>query len=136
MTQLDFPEMAVNALLLADSAVTNVVVARIYPVFPPQNQIGPFIVYSLISQLPDRHLASASTLQHVRIQIDCYATTDNDVLSSYGVIKTLANNVRLALDGYRGPVTILVASSQMETQTKRGNSGKPKQITSEKNKNV
>ena len=106
MTQLDFPEMGINALMLADIDVTNIVSDRIYPVFPPQNKEGPFIVYSLITQLPDRHLISSSTLQHVRIQVDCYAQNDNNVLSSYGVVKTLANKVRLALDGFRGNVVL------------------------------
>lgn len=106
MTQLDFPEMAINTLLLENADVAAIVGDRIYPVFIPQNITGPFIVYKVITQLPDRHLVSASTLQHVRIQIDCYAQNDDGVQSSYGVVKTLANTVRLALDGFRGNVVL------------------------------
>lgn len=106
MAQNDIPEFAIRHLLVNDAAITAVTGTQIYPLFTPQNRAKPFIVYSLISQLPERHLESASTLQHCRVQIDGYVHSSSGGDDPYLILKLLMNNVRLALDGFRGNITL------------------------------
>lgn len=90
--------LALRALLLADSDVSAAVGGnRIYPAILPQGIVDPSIVYNRISGLGDQHSEGPSGLSRPRMQIDCWARTAADAAS-------LANLVKDALDGYRGPV--------------------------------
>tara|TARA_R110002020_G_scaffold451901_1_gene666118 strand:- start:9863 stop:10327 length:465 start_codon:yes stop_codon:yes gene_type:complete len=102
----DFPEAAIYTLLTSDTDITDIIGDNVYPVLAPQNITGPYIRFQTITQLPDRQLIAASTLQHSRIQIDGYVREGNATSSPYFIIKDLMNKIRLALDGYRGDVVI------------------------------
>jgi hypothetical protein len=86
------PEAAIYKLLIDDAAVSAIVGTKIYPLLAPQNKPKNYIVYNLITDLPDRILVSSAAISYCRIQIDLYAET-------YSGSKTLADKVRLALDG-------------------------------------
>ncbi len=72
-------------------ALRALVSNRCYPLVMPQNPTYPAIVYSRISSNPENVLEGGSTIDQVRIQIDCYATT-------YGSAKSLAEQVRTAME--------------------------------------
>lgn len=66
---------AVVALLAADSAVVAIVGARMYPNVAPQGAAAPFLVYQVISDVPENSLADTSPrLSNIRLQVDCYST--------------------------------------------------------------
>lgn len=65
---------------------------RVYPVEADQNAIAPFIVYQRISSDPVSSLNGNSGLDSVRVQIDCYAQTNEQAW-------TMARAVRTALNG-------------------------------------
>lgn len=65
---------AVVALLAADSAVVAIVGARMYPNVAPQGAAAPFLVYQVISDVPENSLADNSPrLSSIRLQVDCYS---------------------------------------------------------------
>lgn len=82
---------------LTDNAAVSALVgtgasARIYPQIAAQGAAKPYLVYQLISGEHGHHLRAASGLVQSRVQIDSYGST-------YSGAKTLADKVRLALDG-------------------------------------
>lgn len=83
-------EEAIHSLLA-------IVDADIFPVQTRENTEPPYIVYQMISDVPDVVLAGASGVTQARVQIDCYA-------DGYAAVKTLAEAVRSALDSYSGIV--------------------------------
>lgn len=81
--------------LLAQSAISDVVSTRIYPVWLPQNVTYPCITISRVSESHGHNLDSASGYAISRYQIDCWAT-------SYATAYTLADAVRGELSGFAG----------------------------------
>jgi hypothetical protein len=92
-------ENALSKILAGSIGVTDLVSARIYPHMAVQSAALPYIAYMRISGTHEHHMDSASGLARARVQIDCLAAT-------YDGAKTLADKVRLALDGFVGDVTI------------------------------
>lgn len=84
-----------RAYLLADAALSALVVTRVFPVKLPQGQLNPSVVYSRISGVGDHHMRGPSGLARPRIQIDCWAVSAD--LSSQ-----LARLVKNRIDGFRG----------------------------------
>lgn len=84
-------EADIVATLAADSAIHNAVGDRVYPLFRPQGDPLPAIVYQRISTAPVNSLSGFSGLDQVRIQFGCYANTVADA-------KSLAADMRSALD--------------------------------------
>lgn len=77
--------------LLADSAVTAIVGARIYPMRIPQGADLPAIVYQKISSVPVNSLDGDSGLDSVRMQFTSWAST-------YSVAADLSAKVRAAIN--------------------------------------
>lgn len=100
---------ALRALLLADSdvlaAVTTGGVSRIYPGVMPQGITLPSIVQNLITEGSDYHMQGSSGLMQARIQIDCWALTQDLAVS-------LANLVYDRLSGFSGTVAFGSESPQ------------------------
>ena len=95
--------------LIADSPVTALVVARIYPIKLPQSPVYPAITYQIISDIPHRSLDGDSDLERVRARIDCWAETYTEALD-------LARKVRTAVADFSGTMgTTVVTSSKFET---------------------
>ena len=90
-------EAAIYELLTSDTVVTSIVSNRVYPLVAPQ-RAGAFqthVVYQRISHVMNRPLNGPNGFTVDRWQFDCFAT-------DYDVAVTLADSVRLVLDGFRG----------------------------------
>ena len=94
-------EQALRAILVADAGVLAIT-TRVYPNFIPQKPTWPLIVYQKVSGLRDQALSGPTGKAHPRFQMESWAKTYNEA-------KSLANAVRVALDGgtfTKGTVTI------------------------------
>lgn len=103
-------EKAINARLLAFAGVTALVVARVYPELAPQNAVLPYVVYTRVDTEHLMTKDNAAGLASARIQI-------NSVAATYLKAKQLAEQVRLALQGWAGTgngVTVNVILPQNE----------------------
>ena len=76
------------------SAATSAA-GRIYPLVLPQAPVLPAMTYQRVSGNRVKSLSGPSGLAHPRFQIDCWGATYNEA-------KTLAQEVRRVIDGYRG----------------------------------
>lgn len=63
------------AALTADAAVAALVEARVFPNKAPQDAAAPFVVYQLISEVPENILRGGSSLSSSRLQVDSYGVT-------------------------------------------------------------
>ncbi|RJP54169.1 MAG: DUF3168 domain-containing protein [Anaerolineaceae bacterium] len=98
---------ALRALMLADADVSTAVGgSRIYPDILPQGVTLPSVVTNLITELTDYHMQGASGLAQVRIQVDCWALTQD-------IAVDLANKVKDVLSAFAG--TVLYGSSSPQT---------------------
>jgi hypothetical protein len=92
---------ALRAFLLADVAVSAAIttggVSRLYPGVLPQGIAEPSIVQNLITEGSDYHMQGDSGLMQVRVQIDCWALTQDLAVS-------LANLVFDRLSGHSGTI--------------------------------
>jgi hypothetical protein len=68
---------------------------RIYPQTLPQGVMLPAVRYFQVSDPPEHTHSGRSSLRHPRFQLDCFGET-------YLASKRLADQVIVALDGYRG----------------------------------
>ena len=93
-----YPGKALYHLLTNASGVTDIVSTRIYPVTAPQGTAFPFVVYSTISSIPQNTKDVPAAVDHVRLQIDCYAKSTASI-SGYDQAEQLAAAVRAAIDG-------------------------------------
>jgi hypothetical protein len=84
-------EERIFALLIADTAVKAIVVDRVYPIAAKQAALLPQIVFRRVSTERIGSLLGESGLEHVRVQVDCQATT-------YLAAKVLAGAVLDAMD--------------------------------------
>ena len=87
-------EQALQVYLKADTNVAALVSTRVYPGLAPQNAALPYITYERISTQRMMTHDGQNGLIGPRIQIDCWA-------SAYSGAKTLADKVRLAINGYK-----------------------------------
>ncbi len=86
-------------ILAADSAVTAICSTRIYPLTIPQTEQLPAVRITEIAVNPYDTKSGPSTLDAMRVQVDCYA-------SRMLVASQLEEAVRAAIDRYRGSVTV------------------------------
>ncbi|MFW6079533.1 MAG: DUF3168 domain-containing protein [Gemmatimonadota bacterium] len=104
-------EASLREHLEADGAVAARVGGRVYPVLLPPDVTYEAISYRRISAPREHAQTGPSGLVRARIQVDSWATT-------YGGAKDLAEDVRRALDGFRGTmgttVTTRVDSTMLE----------------------
>ena len=93
------PRPGLRALMLADSAVNAAVAGtRIFPTLLPQGQTQPSIVYQRVSGFGDVATDGVTGLDRPRFQIATWAQSADQASS-------LADLVRAAIDGFKGPVT-------------------------------
>lgn len=98
MTTLVDIRPALRTFLLTNSDLAALVGGeRIYPSVLLQGQRDPSIVFNLVTEITDHVTTGPSGLVMVRMQIDAYAVLPDDA-------DTLARAVKLALDGYSGPM--------------------------------
>ena len=97
------PENVIYQVLVDDPNVVFLIGGtsnpRIYPQSAPQNTNYPYMVYHRIDAQRPHHMGGPSGIVMSRIQIDFY---DNN----YDGVMQLAEYARMALNGYRGLLTI------------------------------
>ena len=86
-----------RTVLLGDSGISALVGTRLYPDLLPQNPTLPALTYTQVSGIRETNLDGPMDLVERRIQIDGWTET---ALSR----ETLAEAVRLALNGFQGPL--------------------------------
>lgn len=87
-------------ILAADATVTAICSTRIYPLTIPQgDNYLPAVRITTVANEPFDTKTGASTLDAIRVQIDCYA-------KSMLTAQQLEEEVRDAIDRYRGSVTV------------------------------
>lgn len=91
-------EVGLRALLMADSGISGIVGAQIYPVILEEGATLPALVYQRISGPRVQSLDGASGLAVLRIAISCYSTL-------FATVRDLASKVRVRLNGYRGTLS-------------------------------
>lgn len=82
----------VTAILSASSAVTAITADRIYRTVAPQAVTKPYIVWSIISAVPENTLGCSPEIDDRRIQIDCFAT-------SQVTARQLSDAAQVAIEG-------------------------------------
>ena len=85
------PVQTVRNILIASSAVTDLVGQRIAPIQTAQNEALPNVVLTGISVVPQNHLNGAPSLDSNRVQVDIYAET-------YAEVRAVADACRNALE--------------------------------------
>lgn len=88
-------EPALYSIVVGDAGVSSLIATRMYPMVMPQNATLPAVSYFEVVAPRDHHGRGASGFVSAIYQIDCWAST-------HVAARSLAEAVRLALDGYRG----------------------------------
>ena len=88
-------EEAITAHLTTTAGLAALIGTRVSPLRLPENPTYPVVTYQRISAPRIQSHTGPSGLAYPRFQFDCYATT-------YLRAKHVAEQVRLALDGYVG----------------------------------
>lgn len=84
----------VYALLIADSTVTGLVSARIYPFGEaPQGVAYPYVTWQVITALPENCLSSVPPVDAYGVQIDVWAST---VASCLAVAEAVRDKLELS----------------------------------------
>jgi hypothetical protein len=83
--------------LLAYTPLTVLIGERVYPLILPQDPTLPALVYQRIGSVPEYSQSGYAGLTSARMQLTCWGTT---LVSA----KNTAEQVRLALGGYKGPM--------------------------------
>ncbi len=104
------PEEAVRKLLTDDTEVSELISSRVYAQHAPQKAPAPYIVYSRVSGDHLQHTTAPSGLASTSIQLDMFGVT-------YSQAKDLAEEVRLALDGFSGVVSTATKTITIKTIT-------------------
>ncbi len=92
------PEEGLRVRVLAGPARTFIA-DRMFPQKAPQNVQRPYVVFKRISGNPERHMRGAAAIAQARIQLVSYAST-------YSTVKSVADAIRLSLDGFKGEVAV------------------------------
>lgn len=90
-------QYAVRRHLLDTPAVAAIVGDRMMPIPIPQEGELPCITYTVAATNEDSQEGDTDTLQMIRLQLDCWAT-------SHKAVSELARAVRLALPTTTGPI--------------------------------
>jgi len=97
------PEEVIRRKVLDSGAVRALVADRVYPQLAPQGAAVPYITFFRVTGSPVRHMRGPATIAEATIQIDVFAPT-------YSQMLTIAEGTRLALDGFRGPISVAGAT--------------------------
>ena len=100
-------EAALYSRLSGFAGVSDLVGTRIYPLAAPDDAIYPLIRYQRVQATRLESLAGPSGLSAVRFQIDAFGQGDE----GYRDAGDVAEQIRLALDGFGGTVAGVVIQS-------------------------
>jgi len=89
---------AFRQLCIDDTTVQGLVDSRLTMNVAPQGQEFPYVVMTVIDDVPFHHMTAASGVAIARMQVDCYAEVHSGA-------HDVADAIREATDGFRGTVT-------------------------------
>ena len=104
------PEETMVAHLLADTGLSALISARVYPVTLPQNGTLPAVTYSKVSGIRHVQLDGTPSSAHSRFRLDGWA-------SSYSGVKALEAALMAAMDGLSGAVGAMAPIDFYEDDT-------------------
>jgi len=81
-------EDGLYAKLVATSAVTALVSARIYPQIAPQSADLPLAVYQVVAEVPENHSTGDTGTHRMLVQVGCWATTQASAKAIGDAIET------------------------------------------------
>jgi hypothetical protein len=86
---------AIRTELVADTAVTTLVGQQIYPNLAPQGTVPPYVVYTVISNVPSNTFTGAASdrLNEIRMQVDCYAKKYLDAQAIAEAVDNVISNL-------------------------------------------
>ena len=90
---------AINYILNNTAGVTAIISTKSHAGRAPQETALPYVVFDIVSVEPTDSKTRPSSVDAVRVQIDCYATT-------YAGVEALNDAVRSALDAYTIGATV------------------------------
>lgn len=88
------------------STLGALVSGRCYPLIAPDPVTAPYIVFAVISDVPETTLEGAEVQSHKRIQVDAYA-------AGYGAAKTLNESIKAAMAGVTTFTSVPTLSQDM-----------------------
>jgi len=94
---VDKVEKVIYSVLANDGNVSGLVATRIYPMLVPQGVAMPAIVYEQLTGPREHTMDGPFGMAGPVFNINCWS-------ASYSQARTLADYVRIALDGYKGTV--------------------------------
>lgn len=87
-------ESDLYSALSNDATVSGYVGTKIYPSVAPKGTAAPYIVYKVVSIIPQNHLTGESDMKNKRVEINIYAKDYGDAQAIYAAVdvavKTLA----------------------------------------------
>lgn len=108
-------EEALVAYLATQDGVVQLVGGRVYPEEAPPEAGYPRVTYSVVSDVGGRHLTSAAGYSQARVQLDVWGQSG---AQGYKQVSDVKEQLREALDGYRGTMgSVVVQSCWLEDQT-------------------
>ena len=90
---------AIKYILGNTAGVTAIVGTKSHAGRAPQETAAPYVVFDIVSVEPTDSKTRPSSVDAVRVQVDCYATT-------YAGVEALNDAVRAALDAYTIGATV------------------------------
>ena len=90
---------AIKYILNNTAGVTAIIGTKSHAGRAPQETAAPYVVFDIVSVEPTDSKTRPSSVDAVRVQIDCYATT-------YAGVEALNDAVRSALDAYTIGATV------------------------------
>src|SRR5579871_3661640 len=99
-------EAGLRGLLTGDPTVSGLVADRVFPAPAPQGTVYPFVTWQRITGVRDQTLSGPSGMALPTFQIDAWCDSREQLQggSAYMTARAIADAIRLALDGYDGPV--------------------------------
>ncbi len=92
---MKYPEAVLRSALVANSAVTNLVGTRIYPLVAPASAAMPFVTWRRMGIQRQQTLGSPMGTPKLTLEYAIYGST-------YDQAREVADAMRLVLDGYGG----------------------------------
>ena len=80
-------ELDLVAKLKANTTLSGLVGARIYPLTAPQNVVIPYVTYQVINGRDMQCLSGNTYQEDIRIQIDCWSLSYGQVISIKDAVK-------------------------------------------------
>lgn len=93
----------VRGVLAGSGALTAIVGDKIYRTQAKDGTVPPYVVWSIVSAVPELNLSDTPEIDNSRIQIDCYAPKDSQSTGS-NMMRAAMQAIEAVTDVVFGPV--------------------------------